>query len=220
MALKVYAFPYSTCSKRVATVLYEKKIPHELILVDLSKGEHKAPSYLEKQPFGQVPYIDDDGLILYESRAICRYLEEKYGQGQGQRLIPTDPKKKALFEQAASVEMANFDPYAGRAAYEAVIKKRLGQETDQAAHDQAIATLNVKLDVYDKILEKQKFLAGDEMTLADLSHLPYGSVLASGGNHIMTDPKRPNVARWWTTLTSLPSWQTVQVEVPTGVVNF
>jgi glutathione S-transferase len=127
MAIKLYGSPLSTCTKRVATILYLKQIPHEFFPIDLSKGEQKAPEFVEKQPFGQVPYLDDDGFVVYESRAICRYLEEKYsveGEGKGPTLVPTkDVKAKALFEQAASVEMANFDPYAGKAAYESVIKK-------------------------------------------------------------------------------------------------
>jgi glutathione S-transferase len=55
--LKLYGLPKATCTRRVATVLDELKIPFELILVDLLKGEHKTPEYLEKEPFGQIPYI-------------------------------------------------------------------------------------------------------------------------------------------------------------------
>lgn len=47
----------STCVRRVAVVLREKDVPYELVPVDLMKGEHKSPAFLEKQPFGQVPYI-------------------------------------------------------------------------------------------------------------------------------------------------------------------
>jgi glutathione S-transferase len=57
MVLKLYGMSISTCTRRVATVLHEKKVPFELIEVDLTTGAHKQPAYLEKQPFGQVPYI-------------------------------------------------------------------------------------------------------------------------------------------------------------------
>lgn len=52
---------------------------------------------------------DDDGFILYEPRAICRYLAEKYAD-QGTALLPEGLKQKALFEQAASVEYSTFFP--------------------------------------------------------------------------------------------------------------
>ena len=58
---------------------------------------------------------------MYESRAICRYIAEKYA-GQGTALIPTELKAKAVFEQAASVEKDNFDALAAKAIYEKLVK--------------------------------------------------------------------------------------------------
>ena len=57
MVLKVYGYTQSAATKLVAGVLREKNIPYKLVLVDMSLGEHKSPEHLEKQPFGQVPYI-------------------------------------------------------------------------------------------------------------------------------------------------------------------
>jgi glutathione S-transferase len=55
---------------------------------------------------------DDDGFILYESRAICRYIAAKYAD-QGTKLVPTDSLHAiALFEQAASIEQNNFNDLA------------------------------------------------------------------------------------------------------------
>ncbi|KAG6826977.1 hypothetical protein H0H92_013682 [Tricholoma furcatifolium] len=210
MVLKLYGLAMSTCSKRVATVLHEKQVPFEFVAVDFSKGEHKSEAYLEKQPFGQVPYIDDDGFILYESRAICRYIATKYAD-QGTKLIPTDVKGAALFEQAASTEQSNFDSYAAPAVYENVFKPYHNATPDPAVFDALIKKLDAKLDVYDKILGKQKYLAGDEVTLADLFHLPYGTMLSVAGSNIMET--KPNVARWFKDLTSRPSWVAVQTEI-------
>ncbi|KAJ6451232.1 hypothetical protein C8R47DRAFT_1061965 [Mycena vitilis] len=61
--------------------------------------------------------IDDDGFILCESRAICRYLADKYSD-QGTPLSPSDLKVRALVEQAASFEFANFHPAATKVAME------------------------------------------------------------------------------------------------------
>jgi hypothetical protein len=55
--LKLYGMSKSTCTRRVATVLHELKVPFELIEVKMVEGENKSPAYLEKQPFGQIPYI-------------------------------------------------------------------------------------------------------------------------------------------------------------------
>lgn len=65
---------------------------------------------------------DDDGFVLYESRAICRYLAEKYA-GQGTPLIPTGLKETAVFEQAASIELASFLPVVKKVAQESLWKQ-------------------------------------------------------------------------------------------------
>lgn len=59
--------------------------------------------------------------MLYESRAIARYLEESYPKGPG--LIPLDPKQRALFDQAAAVEASRFDRYGSSLVFEAIVKK-------------------------------------------------------------------------------------------------
>ena len=54
---------------------------------------------------------------MYESRAICRYIAEKYA-GQGRALIPAELKAKGIFQQAASFEKDNFDALEAIAVYE------------------------------------------------------------------------------------------------------
>ncbi|KAF6748106.1 glutathione S-transferase [Ephemerocybe angulata] len=207
MVLTLYGNSLSTCAKRVGQVLLEKQVPFQVVEVDLSKRENRTLEYLSKQPFGQVPYLDDDGYIIYESRAISRYIAEKYAD-QGTPLIPTELKAKGLFEQAASIEQSNFDAYANPAVYEMIIKGYLGLPRDKGYFDKLIAQLEPRLDVYDEILSRQRYLAGDELTLADLFHLPYGVLLVEAGSNAME--VRPNVARWFRELVERPSWQAVK----------
>ncbi|GJE94999.1 glutathione S-transferase [Phanerochaete sordida] len=219
MVLKLHGSPISTCTKRVAAVLHEKHVPFELVPVDFAKGEHKSAAHRAKQPFGQVPYIDDDGFVLYESRAIARYVAAKYA-AQGTPLVPStsDLKATALFEQAVSVEGSNFDPFASGLAYEKVFIPMRGGATNEAHVEYLAKTLDMKLDGYEAILSKQKYLAGDEITLADLFHLPYGAFLKRLDYNYLEDPvKRPNVARWWKDITSRPSWQAVQEKVESSL---
>ncbi|KAG8220483.1 glutathione S-transferase [Butyriboletus roseoflavus] len=209
MTLKIYGFPMSTCTRLVALICKEKEIPYEVVPIDLSKGEHKAPGFTKFQPFGQVPYIDDDGFVLYESRAIARYLIKKYPNQGTPGLIPTDPKEEALFEQAASVETSNFNAQIAPLIYEKVFKARSGGQPDQAKANEYLQKLEAKLDVYEVILSKQKYLAGDNVTLADLQHLAYGSALSLAGHSDVIE-KRRNVARWWNDIYNRPAWQAVK----------
>ncbi|KAG2074855.1 glutathione S-transferase [Suillus decipiens] len=206
--VKLYGKPSSTCTRFVGLVCKEKNIPYELIPVDLAKGEHKDPAFLVNQPFGQVPYIDDDEFILYESRAIGRYLSKKY-PNQGTALIPTDPKAEALFEQAASIEAFNFTAFVGLIVAEKVFKPRSGLQPNEERVDELLASLLPKLDAYDLILSKQKYLAGDSVTLADLAHLPYGTMFCGVG-YAEVFESRPNLARWWKDISNRPAWLAVK----------
>ncbi|KIJ60362.1 hypothetical protein HYDPIDRAFT_98880 [Hydnomerulius pinastri MD-312] len=209
MVLEIHGHAVALLVRLVAEVCKEKEIPYEVVSVAVYKGEHKSPAFKEFQPFGQVPYINDDGFILYESRAICRYLVKKY-EGQGTPgLVPTDPKSEALFEQAASVEYSNFYPFALGIAAEKIIKKHRGLEAGEARVKELLTNLNAKLDAYEVILGKQAYLAGESVTLADLFHLPYAAiVIEEVGFDVLAN--RPNVARWWQAISSRPAWQAVK----------
>lgn len=64
---------------------------------------------------------DDEGFILYESRAICYYIAAKY-PNQGTPLLPTELKANALFHQAASVEICHFSDNVLKALEEMILK--------------------------------------------------------------------------------------------------
>ncbi|RXW11985.1 hypothetical protein EST38_g13871 [Candolleomyces aberdarensis] len=110
MVLKLYGWHKSTYTQRIAMVLHKKQVPFEFVMVDLFKSESKTPEYLEHQPFGQVLYIDNDGFILYESRAICLYIAEKYANQGTPNLLPTkDVKSRVMFEEASFIETSDFE---------------------------------------------------------------------------------------------------------------
>ncbi|KAJ3481107.1 hypothetical protein NLI96_g7882 [Meripilus lineatus] len=208
MVLRLYGIDFFTCTRRVACILKEYNVPYELVTVDFASKEHKSPAFLEHQPFGQIPYIvDDDGFEIYESRAISRYIANKY-RAQGPPLLPesTDVQKLAKFEQAASIESANFHPSAEAITSE----KHLGKTPDEDAVARHLAVLKSKLAAYEVILSKQKYLAGDEITLADLFHLSYGQAITNVGIDVLESGEFPNVARWWKEISSRPSWQAVK----------
>ncbi|KAF7979713.1 hypothetical protein HWV62_41060 [Athelia sp. TMB] len=208
MVLTLYGTSYSACTKRVAVVLKELDVPFAFVNIDLLKGEHKAPEFLAKQPFGQVPYINDDGFELYESRAICRYLLARYPPA-GAALIPSEIKANALFEQAASVELANFNEAAYGLVAEKVFKKLFaGLDADEAKVAGLITALEAKLNIYEDILSKQKYVAGNEITLADLFHLPYGTLVKDINPELIS--ARPHVSKWLETLQARPAWIAVK----------
>jgi glutathione S-transferase len=93
---------------RVRWALEEAGLPYRVRTVALGP-EQRAPEHLARQPFGQAPAIEEDGLVLFESGAIALHIAER-----SERLLPTDPAGRAraigwVFAALNSVEIAIQD---------------------------------------------------------------------------------------------------------------
>ncbi|RIA78824.1 glutathione S-transferase [Glomus cerebriforme] len=171
----------------------------------------KTPEYLStKHPFGRVPVLIDDGFKLYESRAIARYLINKYqGTKNSTVLIPSDVQKAALVDQFVSVEASYYTGPFHKLFEQVVLSKYYEKTADPVIVKEAREEIIKVLDVYEKILEGKDYLAG-EFSLADIFHCPYGNYAVQTGHaDLFNDPKRPNVARWWKNITERECWKKV-----------
>lgn len=203
--MKVYGHPASTCYRKVATTLAEKGHEAEFQLVDLMKGEQKKPEFMALQPFGVVPVLDDNGFILYESRAIIRYLDQTL---PGPSLTPSDAKARGVMEQFISIEHSYFAPGAAKVFMQALFMPMMGKEPDQAIIEQGKGDASRALDVLARHLEKHEYLAPTGFSLADICYLPYVEYLhASKAGDLISS--RPSVAAWWERISSRPSWKKV-----------
>ncbi|KAJ1302597.1 hypothetical protein OPQ81_002914 [Rhizoctonia solani] len=213
VTVQLYGNVLSTCTKRVVAVCKEIGVKYELIPVNLATGEHKSKEFLEqKQPFGAVPVlVDEDGTQLYESRAICRYLTAKYGKGSGLLPDPKDVKAYGLFEQAASIEYSSFDTPASGITWELRFASAYGFPSDENLGRKHVSTLKGKMEGYERILSRHKYLAGDSVTLADLFHLPYGAEVNKIDASIIGST--PSVKRWWDDISSRPAWKAADSEL-------
>ena len=143
-----------------------------------------------------------------ESRAICRYLAEKYA-GHGTALLGKTLKEKALVSQWWEVESQNYNPPTSSIVFQKVFAAHMGAQTNDSVVSEQTAKLEKVLDVYEAHLSKSKYLAGDFFSLADLSHLPYTNLLvnAAGKGDLITS--RPHVNAWWTAISQRPTFQKV-----------
>ncbi|HVY44597.1 MAG TPA: glutathione S-transferase N-terminal domain-containing protein [Minicystis sp.] len=199
--MKVYGHPLSTCTRKVLITLAEKEARHDFSTVDLTKGEHKQPAHLARQPFGQVPALEDGAFSLYESRAIIRYLDAKL---PGVSLAPKDLEGRAKMEQWMSVESSNFTPVAMKLIYQLVFNKLRGLPTDAAVVDQAKKDIAAPLRVLDEALAGKDWLVGT-FSLADVCYAPYLAYLDQAG--VLGELLAPfaNAAAWWKRLSERPS---------------
>jgi len=200
----VHGVGMSTCTRRVLTAIEEKGSTYELRPVNFQVAEHKSHEYVDKhQPFGQVPVLYDGDFRVFESRAICRYVDDVIEGGI--ELVPKDKKKRALVEQWISVEMSHYKP-AETLVAELLFKKFRGQEADQTVVEENKRKLDGFLVILNKELEGKNYLVGEQFSLADLVFLPYTDyLLKQEGFHNYFDAY-PNVKRWWHNISTRPSW--------------
>ncbi|WCJ44303.1 Glutathione S-transferase family protein [Euphorbia peplus] len=207
--VKVYGPTMSTAVARVLVCLVEKDVDFQLISVDMSKGEHKMPDFLKIQPFGQVPAFQDDDISLFESRSICRYICDKYADKGNKELYGTNPLSKASIDQWIEAEGQSFNPPSGALVFQLAFAPMMKIPQDGNLIKQNEAKLEKVLDIYEKRLGESRFLAGDEFSLADLSHLPNAEYLVSATDRGELITSRKNVGRWWNEISGRESWKKV-----------
>jgi len=178
--IKLYHFPLSGHAHRVQLMLSLLELPVEVIFVDLAKGAHKQADFLAINPFGQVPVIDDNGVVLADSNAILVYLANKYGDG---RWLPTDPVGAARVQRWLSVAAGPL--HAGPATARLITVFGASHNAEDV-----IARSHNLLKVIDQELSNSAYLVGDIPTIADIAgysyiaHAPEGNVSLQDYAHV------------------------------------
>ena len=192
-AIKLYNFPRSGHAHRVELMLSLLELPTELIFVDLAKGEHKQPDFLKINAFGQVPAIDDQGVVLADSNAILVYLAQKYGDG---RWLPTDPIGAARVQRWLSVA-------AGPIAFGPAAARLITVFGASFNAEEVIARAHALLKVMDQELASSTFLVDNTPTIADIAAYSY-IAHAPEGNVSLAD--YANVRAWLARIEALPGF--------------
>jgi glutathione S-transferase len=198
--MKIFGHPMSTCTRKVLMTLAETNTAYDFTLVDFAKGEHKQAPHTNRQPFGQVPALADGDFELYESRAMCRYINDKVNGP----LVPRDNRDRARMEQWISVETSNFTGPVMKFVFHHIFKREQPAEALQTAGTQ----LDSALDIMDKQLAATPFIAGSSFSLADVCFMPYieYAMNTPAKDHFT---KHPHVMAWWNKISERPTWRKV-----------
>lgn len=175
--MKLYHYALSGHAHRAALFLSVAGIAHELIEVDLAAGVHRQPEFLALNAFGEVPVLDDDGIIIADSLAILVYAARKVGPSHW---LPDDPAVEAHVQRWLSVA-------AGKIAYGACAARLITVFGAPFDAREVIARAHATLEVMEQTLEKQRWIAGTaKPTIADIAlysyveRAPEGNVDLSG----------------------------------------
>ena len=156
--------------RRVSIMLEEAGLPYQVKKITLSKGEHCQPSYLKINPAGQIPTIIDDGaidseaLILTQTGAILIYLAEKSG-----KLLSKQPLDRARMWEWLALDITDISSTRFNAF---LLTLRAGdsmKEGVEILRERAMMFYRLM----DARLAETRYLAGDEISIADISAYPW-----------------------------------------------
>jgi glutathione S-transferase len=193
---------YSVYVRIAKIVLAEKGVDFDQVEFDVFDPAAWPADWLERQPFGQVPAFEHDGLRLYETRAITRYIDEAF---TGPALQPDSPQGRARMEQAISV----LDGQGYRPMVWGIFVERVGHaesgETDEEVIAEALPDAERCLAALAAILGDQDHLAGADFSLADAQAAPMFDyfVKAEEGRQLLA--AQPRLAAWWARVEGRPA---------------
>lgn len=199
--MKIYEFTQAPNPRRVRIFLAEKGITVPLEQVNLATADNRKPEFLKINPMGGVPVLElDDGTLIAESVAVCRYFEETHPQPP---LFGTDAKSKAIVEmwqRRMELEILSMTAGSFRNTSD-FFKGRIPQvkEYGEVCKNAALK----RLEWLDTELANREFIAGDKYTIADITALVGIDFGRTTGIKIAENQK--NLARWHQTVSSRPS---------------
>ena len=171
-AMKLYNVAYSGNCYKIRLLLAQLGISYELVEVDILKGESRTPEFLNLNPNGRTPVLDDGGFILAESNAILAYL------ARGSKFLPEDKRLWASVFQWMFFEQYSHEPYIATSRF------LLQHRPDSPERAQALAVRReggwAALRVMEQHLAAREYFVGD-YTIADIALFAYTHVADEGG---------------------------------------
>ena len=200
--MKLYNTRVAPNPRRVRIFLAEKGVSVPLVEVDLGKMEHKAPDYVAVNPLQRTPaLVLDDGTVISESIAICRYFEELhpepalFGTGALERAIVEMWQRRLEFGLLGAVAAAFRHLHPAMAQMEVPQVPAWG-ETNKPKVLEFLAFL-------DRHLADHEFVCGDRFSVADITGLVAIDFMKPA--RIAVPDEAANVRRWHAALAARPS---------------
>ena len=191
--MKLYMTQSSGNAYKVRLLLEMLKVPYEKAILDTGAKEHKQAPFLAINPRGQVPALEDDGHIFWDSIACLVYVARKHG---GDRWLPSDAAGEA--EVMQWLALANNELHYGLQWARGVVNKiKVGSLEEYQGYG------NKGLEVLEGRLKNNDWLALGRPTIADLACYPYTAASPEGGFKLESYPA---VQAWLKRVEALPGW--------------
>lgn len=183
-------------------MLEEAKLPFDLRVVSLESKQQRAPEYLEMNPSGRVPVIRDGQFTLAESNAILRYLVRRY---KLDNFYPPGLSEQATLDMWWEFCSAHINKPLLDLAWNRIMVKKYGGQVDHGAIAKAEKGLARDLPVLEHHLMGRRFLAGPNLTLADINLMPFAVYAAD----VLALRDFPYFEAWIKRVGDMSAWATV-----------
>ena len=165
--IKLYGIGCSFNISKVRYCLNFLNLSYEWVQTNPMVGENKLPEFQKINPTGKIPAIDVDGFKLFESNAIIRYLASVNNSD----LYPQDAKKRAIIDAWMDYTSIHVGAAFGRVLFNRVFAPMTGQTADQESLRVGLEFLDKYFPVIEKQLTTNSYVAGNEVSIADISLL-------------------------------------------------
>jgi len=211
MAYELYWISGSPNAWRVMLAMEVKGLTYKSHRLDPGKGEHKTPEHLAMNPHGKIPVLKDGNFVIYESIAIMAYLDRKHPEPA---LFGSTPQEAGHIWQR-TFEVMN---YAREPIEDGVVRPLFRGQAETAGEDIKAAAVEADraLNWIDDILATSDYLAGDNLSAADISSMPILQVLARAGQRDDAiqlalgfdrfDETYPSITAWMGRIEALPGY--------------
>lgn len=209
--LKVWGRRSSFNLQKVMWLVDELGLAHEHIPAGGDHGGLDTPEFRAMNPHGRVPVIDDDGVVVWESHAILRYLAARHGR---ERFWSSDAGTRSRADRWMDWSQTALQPDFLMGVFWGFYRTPERQR-DEAAVARSIARCAGHMRLLDRILADRPFLGGADLTLADI---PAGTALYRYFGLEIDRPRVPNVEAWYSRLRERPAYAR-HVVVPFGELH-
>jgi glutathione S-transferase len=191
--LTLYEFPMSGNCHKVRLLLSLLGLQYSSIVLDRESQEQKSPDFILKNPFGQVPVLQDDELVIRDSQAILVYLAKRYGDANW---LPDD-----------AAELAQVMGWLSTAANEVTrgpnalrLLHKFGRVINESEAQQITNSL---LTLMQMRLSQHDWLALEHISIADIAMYPYIALAGEGGMQV---DDYPSVTDWLSRIQALSGY--------------
>jgi glutathione S-transferase len=206
----LYGPGYSTYTRAARLAMEEKGVDYDLVEVDFIAGG-MPDEHLARHPFGKVPAFEHDGLMLYETPSIERYVDEAF---DGPSLQPQDPAGRARMVQIISViDSYTYPRTVSDLVVQRLVQPLLGGTADESIIAAAVPEVDKSMRELERTLGDQEYLTGRTLSLADLHLAPIFAYFVDTPESEDILESKQSLSAWWQRIKSRDSMTKTQPQL-------